>query len=166
MRDDDLERDDLERRGDVPVTRSGAVTAVAIVNFVLGGLSILCGLFVALLGGFLASLTSGGGGVIDQAKLDPSQKAALQQATAVSGLIIAVAIAVILVGVLRIVAGVGVIQRRQWGRILTLILGGLSAVLGILDFISGNPIGAVLDIAYAVFVFVVLLNAKFAAEFS
>jgi hypothetical protein len=133
------------------------VTAVAVVNFVLGGLNALCG-GLLLLGGGVAA----GAGATGAVGGEPEAAAA---ATIVGGVLIVLGILVLLLSLPTIIAGVGIVKRRQWGRILTLILGGISGVLGLLSLIALQP-GGLLQLAYAIFVFVVLLNEKYAAEFA
>jgi len=74
-------------------------------------------------------------------------------------------------GVPLLLAGIGVLRRRQWGRVLTLILGALY-VLGAISFVyeyyplnryGWMWVGA--NIAYGVIVFVILLIPKFAEDF-
>lgn len=71
-----------------------------------------------------------------------------------------------------ILAGYGVVNRKQYGRIITLILGALAGISALLNLISitKNPGGAILGAAinggYCAFVYIVLLNRQNAAEFS
>jgi hypothetical protein len=145
--------------------KSGAVTAVAIVNFVLGAIQLLCGGFLALMGGAVASMI----GSMDM----PEEAAGDAQMIggAIGGIMFVMGIVTILFGVFVIAAGFGVLQRAQWGRILTLILGGLAGVLAIFNLISimtGNVagiVGLLLDGGYCAMVFIILLNRRYAAEF-
>lgn len=138
----------------VPV-RSGAVTAVAIVNFVLGGLSLLCGGIVLLGGAALMGLVGKQGGAEEQAA-----------AAALGGIALVIAVVMILLSLPTIIAGIGVINRRNWGRILTIVLGVLAGLLALLDLVTVNIFGLVIHAGYCVLVLVILLNQKYAAEFS
>ena len=136
---------------------SGMVTAVGVVNFLLGGLNALCG-GVLIMGGGLAA----GAGAASAAGGEPEAAAA---ATIVGGLIIVIGVVVLILSLPMIIAGVGIVKRRQWGRVLTLILRGILGVLGLLSLASAQP-GGLVQLAYCMFVFVVLLNAKYASEFA
>ena len=153
--------------------RSGAVTGVAVVNFVMGGLVVLFGLC-----GFMAALVEasegwhGGGGSI-------------------AGLGFAVFVVIDLFILIwaagAIIAGVGVINRRQWGRVFSLILGGIAGIKGLLAIflafmlMASPPRGpfddervlgfmalmmfTLLYLGYCIWIYVVLLNSRYSAEF-
>jgi len=132
------------------------VTAVAVVNFILGGLNALCGGLLLLSGGVVAGVgaaRAAGGGAEGAAA-----------ATVIGGLLVVLGVVSLILSIPTIVAGVGVLKRRQWGRVLTLILGGLSGLIG-LSLLIRMQAGGLLQLAYCVFVYVVLLNSKYAAEF-
>jgi hypothetical protein len=95
---------------------------------------------------------------------------------------VAVAIVSIAGGILLVIAGMGLLRRRRFGRVLTLVLGTLGGMLALLygytlvdelrdGMLTSTP-GAVLLVGllvhggYCAFVFVVLLNRKNAAEFT
>lgn len=146
--------------------KSGAVTAVAIVNFVCGGLALLCG-----------CLVFGGGAMfsnpefkkqLDQQMqkqgqaMDPQAKEMLESGK-VGGIAMVMGGVALAVGVAIVVAGIGVLNRRAWGRILTLVLGVIWVLTNIYPL---NIPGLVVAGAYCVFVFIILLNSKYAAEFA
>jgi hypothetical protein len=147
--------------------KSGAVTAVAIVNFILGTLQLLCGLLLAIGGGVVASFIKST--VAELPDQDAQQGAAL--AGILGGLIIIFGIAFLLFGLFVIIAGVGVMQRAQWGRIMTLILGGVAGIFAVLNLLSifagnfGGIVPVLLDGGYCGMVFAILLNKQHAAEF-
>ena len=154
----------VERR---PVRQSGAVTAVAVINFVLGGLEILLGLLIMILGpailGFALSQ-------VDTSKMTPEQAKQVKQVATQGGGFLAVVtgimgICIMVFGVPMIIAGIGVIKRRQWGRVLTIVLGSISIAFAVLNLIGLNIIGVLVNGGYAVLVFVILLNKQYAAEF-
>lgn len=169
--DDDYHDDYVDRRlrrGE----RSGAVTAVGVINIVLGSLYVLGGLCL-LLGGALV------GGAAQDFRGNPGGGLF----AVFAGAIILFAFLIIVVAVLHILGGVGVLNRRNWARILTLVLGGLSAVFALFGVFGvvgalNNPVaddraGAVLvslvsvffHVGYAVLVYVILLNPGYAEEF-
>ena len=126
-----------------PAPRTGAVSALAVANVVTAALCLLAG---------LASLSERGthvAGFNFQALAD-----------LVGG-------ALLILAVLLVVAGVGVWQRRAWGRILSIVLALAPAMSGIgLISLGGG------DRAYALPLFVcaaaplvVLFQRRFAAEF-
>lgn len=147
-----------------PPGRSGAVTAVAVVNFVLGVLWLMCGGCVTFGGGLVAGL----GGIIPQMENGANREGAEFAGgvvQVVGGLVFALGIAYVVFGILVLVAGYGVLNRQSWGRTMTLVLGGLAAVLAILALMGSDFLNAPLLIAYAVLVFAVLMNDRNAAEF-
>lgn len=152
--------------------RSGAVTAVGIINLILGGLTLICGL-VAM---FAASLIFGGGAqAIEKARLQgidiKDQQAASGLIAMFAGMAVVFGIIIILIAALYIIAGIGVLNRKNYGRIITLILGVLAGVGALLAIpgLGQAPGSALMQIllngGYCVLVFVVLLNARNAAEF-
>jgi hypothetical protein len=60
----------------------------------------------------------------------------------------------IILSIPALLSGYGLMQRKQWARILTMILAALS--------IPSVPVGT----AYGIWVFVVLLDKKYADEFT
>jgi hypothetical protein len=154
-----------------PTGRSGAVTAVAIVNFVLGGLEVLFGLVIMIMGPAVASFITGvASDASKQSGMNPAEAEKFRQAASAGGGFLTAVVGFIgvcfmIFGVPMILAGIGVLNRRQWGRILTLVLAVLSGLLALLNLISLNIVGLIINGGYAILAFVVLLNAKNAAEF-
>lgn len=180
-RGDEINRGDEWDQGAPPVrTRSGAVTGLAVVGFVFGGLMILCGI-LGFLGGALLTgagdATSKVGQIFDE-ELKRQGKGGLPvgQAAAevrTAGMILTVySIVCLLWGGMAIAGGVGMLGRKPWGRLFGLILGGIAGVLVLLGlymtFTYGfaNIIGVLLYAGYAAFAFSVLLNPKIAREFA
>jgi hypothetical protein len=158
--------------GGPPLTRSGAVTAVAVVNFVLGALNVVCGLFFMVAFNTIAGIIFGA--ATEAAKQQPGvtaeQQKQIQQASGIlSTLGTAAGIILgscgLIFGILYILGGIGVLNRRSWGRILTIILGIFAAIFAVLSLISANIPGLIVEGAYAVFVLIILFNSKYAAEF-
>src|SRR5437868_4802972 len=80
MRPDELDPFDSRAR------KSGLVTAVGIINLVLGGLNIVCGLLVMVFGAFFGRLLGIPGDAAQApAGLDPQAAAAFKQAAASGG---------------------------------------------------------------------------------
>lgn len=171
--DDDDYDDDYRGRSIRRAGHSGAVTAVGVISIVLGSLFILLGICV-LLG---AALT---GGAARELRDQPGAGVV----GILAGAVVIVALLILVLAVLLIVGGIGVLNRRNWGRILTLVLGGLSAVVAVfwilvaVSTLNNNAmpddragpilvslILVFLHIGYAVLVFVVLLNSVYAEEF-
>lgn len=146
--------------------RSGVVIGVAVVNFLLGALFVIVGLlclFAAIM-----MLTSGGRRDRDDA---------WQPLMLGFGLLI--------IGVGYVVSGIGLLGQRNWGRIITLILGGFNfagALLGMFGMVliiaEGRRLrdetifalffscaSVVINLGYGVFVYATLLRSRIAAEF-
>lgn len=160
--------------------RSGAVTIVAIMSFVVGALVLLFGM-CSFIG--VAALTgeAGARGVLRIPELGAGM-----------GLAIVVCVAIILWGVGAVLGGIGVMGRKQWGRILTLVLGGFAALVALLFIWFGvvalpeptppggippavpPPLGpAVLSffvglvfLGYTILAYLILLNPSHGAEFN
>jgi hypothetical protein len=149
-----------------PGRRSGAVTAVAIVNFVLGGLGILVSIICMVAAPTIMALVLGA--AQEQAKQQGMQGVDLKDAKGLAGFLAGLGIFLgacgVILATLPIIAGLGVHKRRQWGRIMTLVLGALAGIAGVIGLLSLNP-AALVDLGYCILVYVVLLQGKYAAEF-
>src|SRR5207247_7305610 len=107
-----------------------------------------------------------------QPNVNPQDAKAFQQVAQGGGGLLAgfaafAGICIMILAVPTILAGVGVMNRRQWGRILTLVLGALAG-LGALATLRGIPNtipNIVVSAGYCIFVYVILLNKDYAAEF-
>jgi hypothetical protein len=168
------------------VGKSGQVTAIAVVNFVFGGLSLLCGLLMLVGAGLVGAAGSAATNPRIQTQgLPPevAEKIAKEfgktQATAgttvgmLTTLLMIIAVVYLLWGAGAITAGVGLLQRRNWGRLLAMVLAGVAGVLAlvqlVLVFMGGGVqglVGVALNAAYAAWVFTVLLKPNVAREFS
>lgn len=135
----------------------GLITAVAVINYVFGGLSLSCGICFGVLGGGALAMVFAGGG----AQMDDPAKMGFGIASAI---LIAMTAVQILVGLLIVLAGYGVQNYRQWGRILTIVLAAISGILGLLWLLQLSPIG-LLQVGYAIFALVVMLNPQYTKEF-
>jgi hypothetical protein len=124
------------------------------------------GLLTILFGGVYAAQ----GGILifagDAMANDPAGKGFLE---VLGGLLAVIGGTLLLQGVPMILAGVGVLLRRQWGRILTLLMAGLTVLWGLLllslsDRDAGYVAFGAAEILYAIVAVVVLF--KHGAEFS
>jgi hypothetical protein len=158
--------------GGGPPRHSGAVTAVAVVNFVLGALSALCGVIFMVAFNTIAGFIFGA--ATEAAKQQPGitaeQQKQIQEASGLLGTLgtatgIILGSCSLVFGLLYILAGIGVMNRRSWGRILTIVLGIIAAIFAVLSLIGLNIVGVVVEGGYAIFVLIVLFNSKNAAEF-
>lgn len=164
------------------VTRSAAVTVLAVINFTLGGLRLVLS---ALMLYFAVVLLVGGSELAGQK--DSSGWGPLLHLMGVfmlvAGIILLVlAIAFILISILLFVAGMGLLRRRPSSRVLTLVLGALGGALSLLYLsqlvgvlFSETPtiqgvvislVGLLVHGGYCALVFAVLLNRRIAAEFA
>jgi hypothetical protein len=61
---------------------------------------------------------------------------------------------------------VGVQNRRQWGRILAIVLGIFHGVVALVRLAAGAMPLVILDRGYAIPVLIILFTPRYAAEFS
>jgi hypothetical protein len=171
--DDDFDYD-IRRRGSA--VKSGAVTGVGIMSIILGCLDLLLGVCF-----LLAALVVG----------DAGNRAGGFAIPAFGGAIAVMVIATMLLllwGTLALISGIGVLNRRQWARIMVLVLSGIGAAAGLLFLVGAfgalsavdavgnrgagfmgfmiNLLIAAILIGYCVWSYVVLLNGRNGAEFS
>lgn len=149
--------------------RSGIVTAVAIVNYIVGALNLACGAIAVCGGGVLAGVM--GSDAVKQAQNDPNLDAKSREAiqalgTVGGGVLIVIGVIAMIMAVPLIIGGYGVQRRQAWGRILTIILGGIMVLLALFALVNMNIPNFILNGAYAGFVLAVMLNPKFAREFN
>jgi hypothetical protein len=167
----------MRHHGDLPLhgqpeppARSRAVTVLAIGNFVWAGLYLAAGVYLVIAGSHVASLFAA---TPPPAGADRKTAAVKDVGTTVSEtLTVLVAVAAVLLflqAVPLVLAGLGVLRRRRWGRFLTLLLGGFALFQGLSLLASGKAglifPGLVLA-GYAVAAFVILLRRPAAAEFA
>lgn len=174
--DDEIERPRRRRRQRRrrSAERSGAVTAVGVVNIIFGVLSLLCGLVI-----FLGASLIGIGGKAAAQNAMPNNPQGAQAAggvMAMAGAMAAVfAVIFIVFAALYVFAGVGVLKRQQWGRVLTIVLASLSAVglvINVMQMAMGRgafsfPVvsGFAVSAGYVILCLAVLFNRDYAAEF-
>lgn len=117
--------------------RPGAVTAVAVLFFVFGGLSALFGLLGLLGGGIVATEADGG----------------------IGGIIIVFSIISLAVGALQIWAGIEILKLKERGRMLGIILAAIAALLQLLN-IGEAPVFSIIFIGVYGFVIWALSQNK------
>src|SRR5437773_1064271 len=185
---DDDEPRPRRRRYDVDDLRqgprlSGAVTGAGVVTIIMGALSILCGGGFGVCGLFCAGA---GAAARQQGNILPPEM--LEN---YGGFFLAWGLFHLALGVGLLIAGIVTLQRRAWGRTATLILAGVLTCVGFTQFgffilagmgeigglfDNGDPeerVGqavmgcfhAVIYLAYAIFVYIVLLNSHNKEEF-
>ena len=144
-----------------PAPPSGAVTAVAIVNFIVGAMNLMCGGAIAFGGGLLATVIG------TAAREDPNVSAEEAAAAAgiLGGVVVVVGVIIIIFSLPMFIAGYGVTKRAEWARILTIVLGVISCVIAVADLVQFNLCGLVIHAGYGAFVLAILFNPKFSAEF-
>src|SRR5262245_58145602 len=105
-----------------PPARSGAVTGLAIVGFVLGGLMILCGI-LGFLGGSLLTGAGTAGSEMEARLQEELKRQGKTLPSNVSGQVRNVGIILTLYsvgcliwGIMTIPGGIGMLNRRKWGR--------------------------------------------------
>ncbi|MFN3152078.1 hypothetical protein [Bremerella sp.] len=138
---------------------TGLIITVAVINYVFGGLQLACGACLAIFG---ATFTQMMGGIIEQERqMSPEDVAGLRIMTAV---FIGMGVVFALTGLPTILAGYGVQCQREWGRILTIVLAGISALMAIMFLLGLNPLGLFFA-GYSIFTLIVLLNSDNARAF-
>ncbi len=174
--DEDLELERPRKR-----KRSGAVTAVAIVAMVLGSQALLCGVCVGLGGVFFGSFR----GILQQelakqGAQDPQAAQVAQQMERIPTWWLFLEGSLDCVrGIGLLVGGIGALMRANWGRfviltfavfgvLVSLVSAGIALSLGIIDAsnVASNGFGVVIQVAFTVFAFIVLMNPANIREFT
>jgi hypothetical protein len=176
--------------------RSGMVTGVGVVYLIIGALTVLAGVLIMVLGATLGAVIFGGGQAagnapvqVDTKGMNPEQaKAAQEMAKAVqdtakaggasaggflAGLGAILGVCVMAFGVIPLLGGIGVIQRKGWGRILTLIWAFVFLIFGLLGlggmamsgFNGQGLIQVLIQLGLGIWAIAVLFNSQYAAEF-
>ncbi|PHR86598.1 MAG: hypothetical protein COA78_37810 [Blastopirellula sp.] len=147
---------------------SGAVMGVAIVSYVMGGLSVLCGGCLAVAGGSLYGIIE----MVAQENPQFRDEGMQNIAWIGGGVFIGLGILSLLLGAAHVLTGVGLTRLRSWARVLAIVIGIIDGIFGMLSFGSAilqmNPIACVVSIimiGYCIYVLVIMFNPKYAAEF-
>ncbi len=107
------------------MNRPAGVTVIAVLCFVFGALYALGGATMMAGGGIIAKIMSEQG------------QAAGPLAGMIAGLGAAIGIFLLLIGIVDIVLGVGLLQVKEWARIVSIVLAGIGAALGVLGLLGG-----------------------------
>jgi len=175
-----------DSKTDEVATRTRAVTSLAVATLILGGLRLVLSVLAIwfllnlMMGGLETKPQPGAGRDFGDIDITPVLVGLFLPMLALAG--VAVAIISIAGGILLVIAGMGLLRRRRFSCVLTLVLGTLGGMLAVLygytlvdelrDGMLTSAQGAVLLVGlllhggYCAFVFVVLLNRKNAAEFT
>ncbi len=112
--------------------RTGGMTAVGVVNIVLGVIGCLFSLLLLVGGGVLAA---SGGDFAAQAGSDESFGMVAQGAGMV---VVLLGLVLLVTWLLTMISGIGVLMMRSWGRTLAMICGAAIIVVNLLSIISGG----------------------------
>jgi hypothetical protein len=141
--------------------RPVGVTVIAILAFLGAGLCILAGLGMMLGGGFLASIVNQQGG-----------QGSMGAAGMLAGIGAVVGIFCLVIAAIEIVLAVGLLKLKEWARIVTIVLTGIFAALGLLgvlgSFIHFNLSHLIIRIcvlAIQAFIIIYLLKPEVKAAF-
>jgi Predicted membrane protein (DUF2127) len=148
---------------------TGGITAVAIVSFIFGAVNGVTGLSVLMVGPTaVRTFLSEAADEFRSSNPDDMKEGreAVEQVERSLNMILCTAgTLLILFAALLVIAGFGIMKRRQWGRTLTLGLGTASGVLALLSLVKFNVGFALIYGAYGVAVYIVLLNKTYIPEF-
>ncbi len=112
--------------------RTGGMTAIGVVNIVLGVIGCLFSLLVLVGGGVLAA---GGGDFASHAGGNESFGTMAQGA---GMMVVLIGLVGLVTWLLTMISGVGVLMMRSWGRTLAMICGAVIIVVNVLSMISGG----------------------------
>ncbi len=140
------------------------MTVIGILNFVFGGLGCVGSLLMVLGGGAVAFL---GSAVEDAAAAGGTSTEGLAEAAAAGGgMFMLLGLVGMVLGVLLIIAGVGVMKVRPWGRTCSLAYAGSKIILGIgAAFIGGFGFGTIMGFVYPVVLGVLFMTPRWKAAF-
>jgi hypothetical protein len=141
--------------------RPTGVTVIAILDFLGAAFCVLIGLGMMLGGGFLATFVNQQGG-----------QGSAGAAGILAGLGAAVGIFCLIIAAVEIVLALGLLKLKEWARIVTIVLTGISAALGALgllgSFIHFSLVGTLLRVcilAIQVWIILYLLKPEVKAAF-
>ncbi len=138
---------------------TGLILTVAIINYVFGGLQVGCGGCLAIFGATFTQMMTA---MIEQEQqMGPEEVAGMRILTA---FFIGMGVVFALTGLPTVLAGYGVQCQKEWGRILTIVLAGISALMAIFFLLGLNPLGLFFA-GYSIFTLIVLLNSDNARAF-
>jgi hypothetical protein len=132
----------------------------------LGLATVILGAMYALVG---ATLLYAGVHALGQLPGDEQQSGWAPVLAAVMGFVVVFGVALLVQGVPQVVAGMGVMLRRPWARVLTLVMAVPTALWGIVLLATGNSTAStivlgVVQVAYGVLAWAALMS--YGTEFS
>ncbi len=140
--------------------RTGGMTAVGILNLILGALGTLIALMVVVVGGLFAA----GGAALGSETA--GAEAAAEMAFAGGGFLMLIGIAILAVNLMLLISGIGILKVASWGRTLSVS----SAALGIIcygaDLFLSGPGLFTAFLIYCVVLMVMFVTPGWRAAFS
>ncbi|MCH8342631.1 MAG: hypothetical protein IH983_01440 [Planctomycetes bacterium] len=116
--------------------RTGGMKVIGILNYVFGGLGCLFSLLMVLGGGAFALF---GSAIEEAAAAEGRSTEGLAEAAATGGgMFVLLGLVGMVLGVLLIIAGVGVMKVRPWGRTCSLAYAGSKIIMGVGAVIIGG----------------------------
>ncbi len=145
--------------------RTGGMTAIGILNFVFGGLGCVFSLLMVLGGGAFAFL---GSAMEEAAAAEGMSTEGFGEAAATGGaMFMLLGLVGLVLSVLLIIAGVGVMKVRPWGRTCSLAYAGSKIILGIgAAIIGGFGFVTIMGFVYPVVLGVLFTRPAWKAAFS
>lgn len=141
--------------------RTGGMTAVAVLNFIFGGWTVLGSLLIVLGGGLLAAF---GGAVAASGESGGATAAGAGIGITLVGLLSLCA------GLLLVVGGIGILKMKPWARQACLAYAGIAVIVnlaGIALLGTGFGIGQIVGFAYpALLAYLFLANPQWKQAFS
>ena len=121
------------------VSRSQIVKWVGYYMVIVGAIRVICGPLAALVGGlgFLGGLAGTASSTFAR-EASGEVAAASAGLAAASGLLVVIGILGIVTGIAMLIVGVGLLQRRPWSRMGTVIVLGVGVVTSLLSILSGS----------------------------
>ena len=147
-----------------PAKRPGGLTALAVINFVFGGIAVFSAMGLVTLAAAANLVAAGGSAAANAATNDASREAINKSMAAVgasSGLLYLLAFVTLIVAVLLIVSGVGYLKMKKFGYMIGTAY-ALVAIISVVVQLVSLPFGVmnVLGLAYPI-ITLALLNTSF-----
>ena len=145
--------------------RTGGMTVIGILNFVFGGLGCIGSLLLILGGGAFALF---GSAMEEAAAADGTSTEGFAEAAATGGaMFVLLGLVGMALGILLIVAGVGVMKVRPWGRTCSLAYAGSKIIMGVgAAIIGGFGFVTIMGFIYPVVLGVLFTRPAWKAAFS
>lgn len=134
---------------------NGNVTAIAVLQFIFGGVIILFGLLLAILGGSISSIVG----------QQFSQFGGETWGTLGAVMFIVIGLTMALFGVPSIIAATGLIRYKEWGRIFTLVMATIAGISAVFSIIDLDLMGALLTGGFCAYAWAMLTRPHIIALF-